>query len=237
MFFKKSIKITAYTTDPSYMETCQPVYKSKEKPDWLRKLGAISSVWDNSNGLYNKSGTAATCPGIREFLSYPIQLFMWADVDIRINPDGRWFHNGRPTWGIDITQHPKEQFGDAYNNRIALKLNSPWLLKSDSDTRYLFTESHYSTSYFRENGILLSPGVTNFKWQHSTNVHLNCPIREEPYVISLKHGMPLISMFPLTDKEINLECKKIGLEEYNEINQHFPKMCVGRYFKQAGYKK
>lgn len=237
MFFKKSINLTAYTYEESYLLTAKPTFKSAEKPNWLKKLGGAVSIWDEKIGLYNKIATANTCPGIKDFLSLPIQINMWADVDIRINPDGSWTSNARPDWDIYITEHPKFQFGEAYNDRIALKLDTPWMMYSDSDTKFLFVESHYSTSYFRDLGVLLPPGVTNFKYQHSTNIHLNCPIKPEPYVISLKHGMPLVSLFPMTDKHINFDVKKVPHSDFREMNQHYPKINVGRYFKQAGFKK
>jgi hypothetical protein len=236
MFFNKQINLTAYTSDPSYYASCKPVYKSNVKPDWITRVGAYIKTWDDRSGLYNKAGTVATCPGIKDFLSKPIQIPMWGDIDIRINPDGTWTSNGRPDYDLHIGQHYPAQYGDAYKDRVALKLSSPWQFVSESKINYLFTESHYSTSYFRELGILFPPGVINFKYQHSTNIHFNCPIRSEPYVISLKHGMPLVSIFPMTERSINFEVKKIGRDEFNEINQHMPKMVVGRYFKQEGYK-
>ncbi len=93
-------------------------------------------------------------------------------------------------------------------------------------------ESHYSTSYFRDQGILFSPGVTNYNKQHSTNVHLNCPVKSEPYMINLKHGMPLVSVFPMTDKEISFDTKLISIPEWNDISNNFPYTFVGRYFKK-----
>lgn len=241
MFFKKSIKIYAYTHDTSVFRNVQPVFgQNAEKPSFLKSIKTHIKSWNKNIGLYDKVGTVAVCPGIREFLSTPIQFNMWSEVDIRINPDGSWTSTAqsRPELGTEITQHHEDQWRGMYpGKRIALKLSNPWKLCSDDGVQFVFTESHYSTSYFREKGIWLSPGVTNFKWQHATNIHLNCPVKEEPYVITLKHGMPLISLFPMTERKIDLVCKQIDYNDWGKIGEHFPRVPVGKYFKQSGYKQ
>jgi len=241
MFFKKPIKLTAYTHDLSVYNNCQLNYGDKlPKPSFLKNMQTAIKTWNERIGLFDKVGTVAVCPGVREFLSKPIHLNMWAEVDIRINPDGSWSSTcqSRPELGTEISQHHEDQWRGMYpGKRIALKLSNPWKLVSTDDIYYVFTESHYSTSYFREKGIWISPGVTSFKWQHATNIHLNCPVKDEPYVITLKHGMPLVSLFPLTERNVDLKCKKVDYNTWGEIGEHFPRVPVGKYFKQAGYKK
>ena len=97
-------------------------------------------------------------------------------------------------------------------------------------------ESHYSTSVFRDEGIVIPPGIIDYTYQHSTNIHLSFPIRPEPYVIHLKHGTPLISMFPLTEKKINFSVELKPFDKWQEINLKMPKMFIGRYFKQPDKK-
>lgn len=241
MFFRKSIKLVANTSDLSVYNNAQPrIGKSIQSPSWIKNLKASIKTWNEHIGLMEKAGTVAVCPGIREFISAPITLNMWAEVDIRVNPDGSWSSTAqsRPELMTDISQHHEDQWRGMYpGNRIALKLSNPWKFVSDSDINYVFTESHYSTSYFREKGVWISPGVCNFKYQHSTNIHLNCPVKEEPYVISLKHGTPLVSFFPMSERPVELECKKLALNDWGEIGEHFPRVLVGKYFKQPGIKK
>lgn len=236
MFFKKPINLTAYTNDASVMNTCKPEYQSKEKPDWLTKLKNFVVVKDEQSQIYIKTPTAGTCPGIRDYLQMPIQLKMWADLDIRVCPDGTWSHFTRPEWNVSIAEHGSGQFGEAYNNRISLKLISPWYFVCDQPIKFVFTESHYSTSFFRDKNILMPPGIIDYKFQHSTNVHLSFPILPDPYVVRLRHGTPLVSMFPLTEGTINFTTKQVSFEEFNNINLHMPKMFIGRYFKQPGMK-
>ena len=227
--FNRSIDLTAYTYDPSYFETCPPVYQPKDRPSWLQKLKNFEILWDNNSQMHVKSPTVGVCPGVRDYLGLPINIYMWADLQIKINPDETWSYYTRPDWNVNIVQHSKTQFGEAYNKRLSLKLESPLYFVSDSPINYIFTESHYSTSFFRDREILLPPGITNFKYQHSTNVHLSVPVKEESYVIYLKHGTPLVSLFPMTERNINFQVKRVEPEEYRHINEHFPKMFIGRY--------
>lgn len=142
----------------------------------------------------------------------------------------------RPEWNVTIAEHGKSQFGDAYNNRISLKLLSPWYFVCNEPIKFVFTESHYSTSFFRDHNVLIPPGIIDYKYQHSTNVHLSFPIQEEPYVVRLRHGTPLVSMFPITERKINFTTKQVTVQEFNNINMHMPNMFIGKYFKQPGVK-
>jgi hypothetical protein len=236
MFFKKSINLTAYTHDGTAMNTCKPEYRSTTRPDWLVKLKNFVTVKDEQSQIYIKNPTAGTCPGIRDYLGLPIQIKMWADLDIKIMPDGTWTYYTRPDWQVGIAEHGKSQFGEAYNNRLSLKLLSPWYFVCDEPIKFVFTESHYSTSFFRDKNILLPPGIIDYKFQHSTNVHLSVPILDEPYTVRLRHGTPLVSMFPLTERPINFNTKQVSVEEYTNISTHMPKMFIGRYYKQPGMK-
>ncbi len=240
--FNKKIVLKALTPDLSVSMNAPIVYGEKlERPSWLKSIKSTVTHWNERIGLYDKSGTVAVCPGIREYLSKPIHINMWEEVDIRITPDGSWTNTPSNAGGacpIDISEHPEDQWRGMYpGKRVALKLTSPWKFTCNQDIGFLFTESHYSTSYFRERDIWLSPGYTNFKWQHSTNVHLNCPVKDEPYVITLKHGMPLISLFPLTERKLDLQIEKIDFNTWAEIGEHFPKIKFGKYYKQPGFKK
>ena len=240
MFFNKSVKLTAYTSDISVMTNCKPVLgKDVKTPGWLKNISASVKSWNQNIGLYDKAGTVAICPGIREYLSTPIALSMWSEIDIRINPDGSWSSTAqsRPELNTQVVEHEQDQWKGMYpGKRIALKLNSPWKFVTNSDTKFLFSESHYSTSYFREKDVWLSPGVTNFKYQHSTNIHLNCPLKEESYVLTLKYGMPLISLFPMTERAIDFKCEQISEEKLFNIGEHMPRVPIGKYYKQIGIK-
>jgi len=238
--FKKSIVLNFYTASPAAYNTARPTWgKEKEKPNWLKELKTSVNMWWEHLGMWGKSSTVAICPGIREYIASPINQNMWADLDIRINPDGTFTTSKemRP-WDVEVSEHPESQWKNLYTGRrIALKLDNPWKVVTDSPADFLMCESHYSTNYFRDLQIWQSPGVTNYKYQHSLNVHLNAPIKEEPYIISLKYDTPLQSIFPLTDKPIEIRYHLIEPREFDVLGGHMPLTMVGRYYRQKGVKK
>jgi hypothetical protein len=237
MFWKKKIELTAYTYSPGYESSCPPIYRNVERPDWLTRLKNFYVDLDPKSRIPVKTPTVGVCPGIRDYLTECIQLNLWTDISIKIMPDGSWAHYVRPGWDdVTIGEHPKPQYGDAYNNRVSLKLTSPWYFVTDANVKFMFVESHYSTSVFRDNEIIIPPGVIDYKWQHSTNVHLSFPIKEQEYIVHLKHGTPLVSMFPMSERPVDFKVKLIDQYQWIQINEHFPKMFVGRYYKQAGKK-
>jgi hypothetical protein len=229
---KKPIKITAYTYDKSFIVNAPPTIRSKEKPEWIKRLKAYITQWDSNIGMDVRIPTVNQCPAIKEFLTTPIMLNMWGDLDIKVFPDGRWNQYAVPGCNISAGEHAKIQFGEGYNNRLALKLNSPWFFVASEPTKFMFMESHYSTTYFRDNNILFPPGIIEYKNQHSTNVHLSVPIpKTEPFTLNLKLGMPLISMFPMTDRQVEIETKLVSISDWELINSHLPKVFIGRYFR------
>ena len=67
-------------------------------------------------------------------------------------------------------------------------------------------------------------------------MHLSFPIKEQEYIVHLKHGTPLISMFPMTERPLDFKVDLVDQYQWSQINEHFPKMFIGRYYKQAGKK-
>lgn len=241
MFRKKPIILNLYTYNKAVYETARPKWgKEREKPNWLKELKTSMNMWWEHLGMWGKTSTVAICPGIREYLSTPIQQNMWADLDIRINPDGTFTNSSemRPWQCMHISEHPDIQWKNMYTGkRIALKLDNPWKAVSDSSVPFMMCESHYSTNYFRDKKIWTSPGVTNYKYQHSLNVHLNVPVKDEPYIISLKYDSPLISYFPMTERPVEIKYHLISESEWQGIGNHMPQTMIGRYYRQKGVKK
>lgn len=189
---------------------------------------------DENTGIDFKSPTVHSCPGIRDFIEMPIHIKMWCDATIKIWPEGMMTFKATHDSDFNCGVHGSEQYGnDIYKNRIAVKMVSPWHITSKSNVQFLMMESHYSTNFFRENGLFSSPGILNFNHQASSNVHINFPIKSEPYEIQLKYGQPLVSMFPMTEGKINLEFEKTSFDNFRNLAEGFPSVWTGRYYKKG----
>ncbi|MDB4348960.1 hypothetical protein OAA64_01400 [bacterium] len=240
MFRKKPIILNCYTSNKSYYLNAKPKFGAEQpKPTWLENLKSTVNMWVPQIGMHNKMSTVGICPGIRDYISKAIHFNMWADLDIKVNTDSTWNTSieMRP-FDLNVSEHPQEQWAGVYKgNRIALKLENPWKITCSEPVDFMLLDSHYSSSYIKDKGVYQSPGLTNFKYQVSTNVHLNCPIKEESYIISLKYGAPLMSMFPMTERPVELRYHHISLDEWAQLGNHMPATMIGRYYRQSGVKQ
>ena len=150
------------------------------------------------------------------------------NLTVRILPDGgvielhgvnpRSMENPEP-----FGQHDPRQYEGLYQrNKTAFKLTAPWMFQCNEKIDFLITESHYSTHFWREHNLLLSPAIIDYKYQHSTNVHVIADIKKEPYDITIPYGTPLVTYYPLTDREIDFECKLVSREKYIIYKVIFP---------------
>lgn len=231
--FNKNVELKACTYIPKLLDLDVLTYQEKTFPSWFKKIKNWTEL-DEVSGIEVKGATIQACPGIRDFMTKPIQIKMWCDVVIKIWPEGLMTYKAAPGADFICGVHGKEQYGDEIygEDRIAVKFESPWHFFSNSKTEYLMMENHYANNFFRKNGLFSSPGILNFKHQHSTNVHVNFPIKKEPYEIHFKFGQPLISIFPLTEKKIKFSQHAVTKEEFFSSSDVFPSVFTGRYFKK-----
>lgn len=258
---EKPFKITAYTYDKTVYDYNKPTIGTEKLPEIFTSVPKYNKITERSlmqsNGINvnnndprlhqmnNNSGmpianldveiklpTIATCPGIREFYSVPIQMKMWGESDVTVLPNGEWGCAINPMYGMKMTHHGQEQYGNMYSNRVFIKIDSPWYFSTDDSVNVLFTESHYSSNFFRDNDLIVPPGILNFKYQPATNVHIGYKIKPDPYTISWKLNQPLVSMFALTERPVVIEHKLISQADWMSIAS-FPKCAIGRYFKKV----
>lgn len=234
MFKRNVVDLKAYTYMPKLIDFNVLTYQEKTFPNWFKRIKNYYDQIDEVSGIMGKGPTIQACPGIRDFMTKPIHFKMWCDVIIKIWPEGMMTYKSAPGADFLCGVHGKEQYGNEIygEDRIAVKFDSPWHLFSNSDTEYLMMESHYSSNFFRKNGLFSSPGILNFKNQHSTNIHINFPVKKEPYEIQFKFGQPLVSLFPLTEKKINFSIDSISKEDFFATSDIFPSVFTGRYFKR-----
>jgi hypothetical protein len=176
-----------------------------------------------------------SCPGIREFINQGIQIYNWQDTIIQIRPDGTFTYSIPKTSKFpNISFHPNAQFQGAYaDNRINVKLVSPWYFKCNRDLNFMWTEPHYSSSWLRDNNIVMPPGIVNYNKQNSTNINLMFEVRDKPYDVFLKMGEPLATIFPLTEEDVEFSYELISKSEWENII-NLPYAFKSRYHKQYG---
>lgn len=232
MFKSRRPSLTFYTSDNGFFINDKPSFKM-DHPDWLRMIKKSFKIFNPHNSHYDEIPTIKNCPGINYFMSEGIKFKLWADLKIRVNPSGEV---DDLTYGIEMfrpfSQHDPLQFEHLYpQNKTAFKLHNPWIAKCNQDTKFLFVESHYSTNFFRENNMQIVPGIIDFKYQHSVNVHILIDKKEEPYDLFLPYGTPLFTLYPLSEKKINIDYELVTEEQLKNISNHFPRCPMRKYYQ------
>lgn len=233
MFSNNKINLTFYTYKNGIFINDKPTFRP-DLPEWGKLLKTIFKQFDQNTNTSFDIATAKNCPGINYFMNDGIKVKMWTDLKIRIHPSGyvevlplALIHDQPP-----VVQHNEKQYEYIYqDNKTSCKLNNPWTAKCNKSIKFLFTESHYSTNFFREHNIHIAPGIIDFKYQSALNCHLILDKKKEPYEILIPYGTPLYTLYPITERKINIDCKLISKEEFESVNDIFPKCPMRKYYQ------
>lgn len=220
-FKRKKIVIDAFT-DHSTAYHHYPIRRSVNfLPAWWKELPIPKS--HTLQNLFKPETNMRHCTGMIDIYRLCYTLPMWTDMRIVVDPKGEsgvgWqFADKRSIASIhDESQHgtfiPKTQYAQ-------LKLQPPWILKSKHSVEWIMFQPTYSFSAPEQ--VIFLPGMVNFQWDKSVNIQLISPRLEGRHnLISIDAGAPLMSMLPMTDKEIEFRHHHITLDEMMKI-QHPP---------------
>lgn len=226
----KKVTLNVYTHDQRIIDY-QPLEIRNKPPAWWHKLKKTFNKMEFRSGIRVPTPTVRACPGIVDFVRKPIVFRMWTDAIFKVNPDGT-VTTATPLHGggeLEIGVHDDKQYGELYPNHTVCKLHNPWLFKGSDSTDFLCTDVHYDTE-FRKHGMFICPGIVNFNDQHAANIFIAFPTKKESYEVTLKYDQPLMAMFPMTDKKIDIKMNKIEKHERATIINAFPATFLGRYY-------
>ena len=232
--FNKKIKLTAYTYENDIFINEKPTFNKTDQVEWMKLLPSSYERFDPNLGSTFEVATAKNCPGINNFISSGIKFKMWTHLKIRVHPSGAVQElPGTVKGTIDpFAQHPREQYEHIYQRgKTAFKLNNPWIMACNQDVKFLFVESHYSTHFMRENNIYIAPGIIDYKYQRSTNIHLVLDVKETAYDLTIPYGTPLVTLFPLTERKIDMDWKILPKEEFDKVANIFPRCPMRKYYQ------
>ena len=228
---KRKNRLDFYTTHDTLIEM-QPIKQGTKPPGWWKSIKNSYDQFRSRVGVTVPTPTIKTCPGVVDYMRKPITLKLWSDVIFKVKANGdveaiEPIHNAGI---IDGAMHHSEQYGDTlYPGRTVFKLHGPWAVKANFPGEYMITECHYNED-LRKHGIMVSPGITNFNDQHTLNVFLVFPIKEKEYVVTLKYGTPLMSIYPMFEQPIDIEMHKCTRQEFQDIQNIHPSTFLGRYY-------
>jgi disulfide oxidoreductase YuzD len=210
-FLKRStIHVDCFTSRKDVYEYSPIVEASKCIPDWWKKLpkpGIDENLVAHTN--------MRNCVGFIDFHTNALCMRLWSELAIKLNYFEKKFNFQFSDFSSDMEFHPKQQFERFLSDDYAqFKIISPWIFKTKEDVNWIVVQNIYSPNL--SNDLCILPGVLNFKYQPST--HIQCVIKGGEGVILRKKfdfNMPLMNLFPLTDKKIKFKNHLISDGEYS----------------------
>lgn len=214
-FFKKKEVVLDCFTARSDVYSYFPIQPaSKLIPDWWKKLPTNYTT----NGL-DENPTMKGCAGFIDYYSEAISIPLWTDIafrTIQANQSVQWLCSDRLT---PVHSHDLIQIGDYLSNNrskyIHVKITSPWMLSCKKDIKFLFSGNTWS--FDNPQDVIIPVGAVNYKYQNSVNINMLL-FFNNIQTFKLTAGIPLIHLFPITDKKIKLKTHLIGEEEYSKIS-------------------
>lgn len=209
---KKEIVLDCYTYDWHCFTNAKIDHAIKFIPDW----------WRSTNKVNENRATIKSCPGFIDYYKKGIVIPSWTEIDITIHKQGSdqalsW-QSGNKNFST-INSHNQCQFdGFAKTNGHNLKIESPWIVYSKSEVKFLSSQPVWNNRDWSQ--ILTSlPGILNFKMQHSTNINYFFTIDDKEKSFRIEPLTPLMLLHPMTEKKIVLRHHLIEKQRWEDMLQ------------------
>lgn len=218
------VYVDCYTSDIAVFKTARIKSAVNYYPDWWKTLPPEFQmpVFEGVPHFTRKASTMRYCAGFIDLFKKSFCLPLWSDIMIRVeavgNPSYVWkYADGRST----AVEHSTEQRGKFLSGGEFqhLKLTSPWILVCEEDINFLYFDPFW-TSNHEENGVMVPPGIVNFKYQSST--HLNMFVRKlpnAPNTVELKFNTPVAFITPLTERKVVLRYHLVSGEDAKRLER------------------
>ena len=209
-FPKKKIVLDCFTSKPYVIEHAPINYAIKNIPDWWKDLPA--SYRDG----HQPRLTMKSCVGMVDYYVKSIAIPLWCDLSISVDADKVY------SWHFsdDITTaqiHPiNTQATNFLNDYGHMKILTPWLFKSEKNVDWVW--SHPSYNYSNSNNVVSLPGISNFYYQHNTNINMMVHLDQEKSFL-MPYGEPLALLTPMSDRKVEIVRHLVSEQEYFSIYQ------------------
>lgn len=203
MFFNKR-KLLAKTNVKDLADMF-PVVAAKDcLPSWYRAMKLTYTIGNCPvpHSIANKAPTIKGCDGIHKLLMRGFVIPAWQDMSIFVYPDKRVSFEAALKNRNTFDVHDVRQLPPHWQDRVTIKLNSPWFLFGDA-TEYLMVPMPFHSDLSIDN--FMPSGIVNFRDQHSTNLFFSVKPKQEAYEIFIKAGQPLVQFIPLSADKIRLD--------------------------------
>lgn len=229
-FFKKKKIVIDCFTDDSCAYNYHPIAKSTDVfPEWWRNLP--STYQQPVDNMLIDRATMKRCDGFIELFKNSVTLPAWVDIQIKTDNErsNAMFGKKHSNSLYPLADwHDKIQYGPEFNNKLHIKLFSPWYLKQSASCNFVMQPAVWHNTNNWTNFTIL-PGVVNFQYQHST--HVNLFLEKNKEKIYIEAGTPLYYIIPITDNQYEFKTHLVDTTEINKMYNNTYGSFTGSYKK------
>lgn len=205
-------------------------------PEDIRSLDRYTTVTNPQTNITQKISTIKGCNGLTEFYKMGFIMPFWTDAVFQ----PKSFTEGKSSLGLlskefSFDTHPPMQYPTLYEGWVHAKLHAPWRLKEKTGVKFSWNAASWNLHKHAKN-FVVAPGGLWFDTQ--VTAHVNIFINRDVERFELSGGTPLVHIIPLSDKEVDIRCHEITVEEFirmDPVPDEFNGMAInrwGRYWKE-----
>lgn len=220
-FFKpKTITLDFFTNQNHVFSYAKPQAANKFYPDWWKTLETPplrNPHQPNSVENLDIDSNMRRCVGVSHLYKYGVVLPLWSDLRIYVGPINSGEYQYLFSDGISsASQHPDFQKGNFLpnSNYCHIKVHSPWIAYCKDAVPFMLSPLVWNTNKPEE--CIIPNGVVEYKYQHSTNINLFIPRKNEEQIVQLGFNTPMYHMVPLTDRKLEVKTHLISEAEYEQ---------------------
>ena len=233
-FKKKKIVVDCFVDNQFFVDNVPITPSIKVTPDWWKSIPSKMNIEEES-GVAIEVATIKRCIGFVDLFKKSFTLPLWSDLRIDNMQEGlRWhFVDGDSR----ITSHNPGQWGHNFPDLRHIKIMCPWIVKEKTGCNFLYMQSTWSMLETESRGLIMPPGVVDFKHQHVLHVNTFLPAETKSYLF--KVGTPLVYLIPLTENEVEFRSHCINVNEYETMRKsiRFPTFTNGYTFAKKNSDK
>jgi hypothetical protein len=215
-FFKKKTIVVDCFTDEASAYDFYPIKNSKSYyPEWWKNV-QNTIVQETPAGPIDRP-TIKFCDGILNLYKNSFVLPSWTDIQIKTTYDSFYIMLAKQCVNQSypmFENHGRSQHSDIFDNKIHMKLMSPWFLKQNNKCNFAMMPAVWHDPNNWANYTIL-PGMIDFKYQHSTNINFFLEPNKDR--IFIEAGTPFYHIIPLTDETVEFKCHLVTTDELNRI--------------------
>lgn len=211
---KNTITLHCYTCDPLVFEYAKIQKAAHYFPKW----------WHDTPKIVGEHATIKNCIAIQEFYKKGIVIPSWFTAEITVHtknhPEGLSYSYLQSYTEQEFTlSHGGDQYPNVARQGYAnMKINSPWYIKTDEEIYFHWGDPYYNKFDNHLEGMDILPAVTNFKFQHETNINYFLNNNNDKEIFNKIEAFdPLVILHPMTEKNIEVETHLVSAEEMRKL--------------------